>query len=97
MCGACPGGNSVSKLTATLNRLGLKNQLFAKLKKGLAPGCTLTLAKDQWTLRRRTGRLIVYTDVEHLIADLEDNTNKEWINPQSPMWVLEKILRTTEY
>lgn len=92
MCGGCPGGNKVSKATAKLNHLGVKRKLFAELQRGLASGCSLTLLGDQWTLRLRTGRLIVYPDIEQLIADLHNSANRDWTGLQSPKAVLNQFL-----
>lgn len=92
MCGACPGGNQASLTTATLNRLGRKRLLLAQLRRGLAPGCTLTLMGEGWALRRRTGRQEVFADVERLLASLEASQGKDWVTEGSPWAVAEALL-----
>lgn len=92
MCGACPGGAQVSATTATLNRLGRKRLLLDRLRRGLAPGCTLTLMGDGWALRHRTGRQEVFTDVELLLATLEHHRDRDWAAESSPWIVAEDVL-----
>jgi hypothetical protein len=91
VCGACPGGTPVSPTTATLNQLGRKRLLLTQLRRGLAPGCTLTLQGDGWALRRRTGRQEVFADVEHLIASLEASQGEDWASGYSP-WAVVRIV-----
>lgn len=95
MCGACPGGTTVSPTTATLNRLGRKRQALAELRRGLAPGCSLTLMGDGWTLRRRTGRQDVFADVEELLVSLETpgpGAGADWTGTETPRAVVGRLL-----
>lgn len=94
MCGACPGGTAVSPTTAELNRTGRKRLVLAELRRRLAPGCTLTLVGDGWTLRRRTGRQEVFADIEQLLAALTAGASGDWTGPESPQAVLAQARRS---
>ncbi|WP_313823174.1 hypothetical protein [Citricoccus sp.] len=85
----------MSPTTATLNRLGLKRQALAELHHGLAPGCSLTLMGDGWTLRRRTGRQDVYGDVEELLEALAA-PGADWTAVESPRAVVARVVRRVE-
>ncbi|GAA4773843.1 hypothetical protein [Citricoccus nitrophenolicus] len=71
----------MSATTAELNRSGRKRQALAELRRGLAPGCSLSLMGDGWALRRRTGRQDVFADVEGLLVALEA-TGADWVGPE---------------
>lgn len=95
MCGACPGGTLVSPTTAELNQTGRKRLVWAELRRHLAPGCTLTLVGDGWTLRRRTGRQEVFTDIEQLLESLESpetGAGTDWTGPDSPRAVVAQVM-----
>lgn len=94
MCGACPGGTLVSPTTAELNSTGRKRLVLAELRRGLAPGCTLTLIGDGWTLRRRTGRQEVFADIEQLLAALQSHAAVDWTAPEEPGAVVAQLLAT---
>ncbi|WP_236558072.1 hypothetical protein [Citricoccus sp. K5] len=85
----------MSHTTATLNRLGRKRQALAELRRGLAPGCSLTLMGDGWTLRRRTGRQDVFADVEQLLDSLdspEAGTSADWTGAETPRALVRRLL-----
>lgn len=92
MCGACPGGTSVSPTTARLNDMGRKRRLLAELRRCLAPGCTLTLVGDSWTLRRRTGRQDVFHDIENLLVSFENGQVKDWVSLRAPRDIVRNVL-----
>lgn len=91
MCGACPGGTTVSPTTAELNRSGRKRQALEELRRGLAPGCSLSLMGDGWALRRRTGRQDVFADVEGLLVALEA-AGADWTGAETPRAVVGRLL-----
>ncbi|MGM7669867.1 hypothetical protein [Microbacterium sp. A93] len=97
MCGACPGGTLVSPTTAELNRTGRKRLVLAELRHRLAPGCTLTLVGDGWTLRRRTGRQEVFADIEPLLTALRTHAAADWTVPEEPRAVVAQILASPHH
>ncbi|MFC4428880.1 hypothetical protein [Citricoccus alkalitolerans] len=90
----------MSSTTATLNRLGRKRQALAQLRRGLAPGCSLTLLGDGWTLRRRTGRQDVFADVEELLVSLETpgtGAGSDWTGTEPARAVVGRLLTGAEW
>lgn len=92
MCAACPGGGQVSATTAQLNHSGRKHQLLSQLGSKLAPGCSLALLGDSWSLRTPTGGGHVFDDVEQLLSSLETVHSGYWKGATTPTLTLYDVL-----
>lgn len=70
MCGACGGGQPVSKLAATLNHERLKRPFAAELQQHLNPGYRVRVFGDRWVLTHPTGRQQLFDTPEELLGVL---------------------------
>ena len=65
MCGACPGGAGISRLSAYAGLTGIKPRVAALLQDAAGGRVGIKAFGDRWVLRSRTG-------AQHVVPGLED-------------------------
>lgn len=68
MCGACPGGAAVSRISAYAALAGIKPEVAGLLQRAAGPRLTIRAFGNGWTVRDRLGRQRVLPGLEEVAA-----------------------------
>lgn len=68
MCGACPGGAAVSRISAYAALAGIKQEVAGLLQRAAGPRLTIRAFGNGWTVRDRLGRQRVLPGLEEVAA-----------------------------
>ncbi|AUI50908.1 hypothetical protein [Arthrobacter crystallopoietes] len=78
MCGACPGGTVVSRLTAYANLNGLTAEVTDLLQRAAGKRIILSRFGGQWLLRKRTGQQIIARKLEEVAERVVETGDVNW-------------------
>ncbi|WP_305091675.1 hypothetical protein [Prescottella sp. R16] len=78
MCGACPGGAAVPRLTAYANLTGITAEVTTVLQRAAGNRVRVTRFADRWLLRSRTGAQSVAADLEQVAGHLVRHGAVDW-------------------
>ena len=70
MCGACPGGTAVSRLSAYASLVGIRSEVAVLLQRAAGPRLSIRSFGDGWTVRDRLGRQRVLSGLEEVAAEV---------------------------
>lgn len=70
MCGGCPGGTGISRLSAYAAVTGIKSSVGALLQKVAGPRLTIRSFGNHWVVRTRHGHQRVVPGLEEVAAEV---------------------------
>ena len=78
MCGGCPGGSTVPRLTSYVQLAGIKAEVTRLLSAIADKRISITVFGDQWVTRSRTGAQQIVTTMEALATAAIGDTPIDW-------------------
>lgn len=78
MCGGCPGGSTVPRLTSYVQLTGIKAEVTRLLNAIADKRISITIFGDQWVSRSRTGAQQIVTTMEALAMAVLGDSPVDW-------------------